>query len=129
GAPGSANACTASPATCASLFPGATSFGSAADAADALVGRWQFCGKYHSGPADWAGEEFAADGKHYGLVADSSGNLVRDVSPADIDDWSLTLAASGGFELIIGNQDEGVAGLSVCPRVLTVPYEDDRLPL
>jgi hypothetical protein len=127
---GATSTCTAPSASCASTFPGATQFASATDAADVLVGRWLFCDSpdFGSQPG-WVGEEFAADGKHYGLVQDASGNAVRDLSPGDIADWTITLADNGSFTLIVGIFDEGIAGLSTCPRVFTKQYQAEELPL
>lgn len=115
-------ACNEAPPPCGSLAPAPTAFATAQDAANAIVGRWAFCpGGDTSGfyPPDQVGEEFAPDGTYYQLVADSSGQLVRNADPRTVGTWEVKLSANDVVEVhTYGNGVQRPVDLSACPRAL-----------
>jgi hypothetical protein len=124
-------ACGEPTLACGALFPGATSFATAQDAANALVGRWSFCGTDTGGfyPPDQLGEEYTADGTYYQLIADASGQLQRNLDPLAIGNWEVKLLTTGGVEIHTyngGTQRGG--GLSACPPSLDLLGVEARLP-
>jgi hypothetical protein len=93
------------------------------EAANTLVGRWAFCGMDTSGfyPPDQLGEEFAADGTYYQLVAGANGSLVRSADTRTMGTWEIKLQQQND-SLAIHTYGDGVqryGSLSTCPRTLT----------
>ncbi len=122
--------CGAKALACGEPFPGATAFASAQDAANALVGQWSFCDATNAGfyPAGQVGEEYAADGTYYELIADSAGGIQRNMDPSAIGTWQVELAANNGIEVhTYGGGVQRPGGLSACPLSLVLIGVEARI--
>jgi hypothetical protein len=126
-----APACDLPALSCGTPFPGATPFSSSQEAANALVGRWSFCGDEASGfyPTYQVGEEYALDGTYYQLVGGTGGQLLRNLDPASMGNWEIDLGPGGVIEVHTfkgGVQRSG--GLSACPPSLVLLGVEARAP-
>ena len=122
--------CASAAVACGAAFPGESAFTSSQDAANALVGQWSFCGQDASGfyPADQLGEEYAADGTYYELIAGSGGTLVRNMDPASISTWQIDLTPTNGIEVhTSGGGVQRSGGLSACPASLVMLGVEARI--
>jgi hypothetical protein len=123
-------ACASAALACGAAFPGQSAFTSSQDAANALVGQWSFCGQAQSGfyPPDQLGEEYAADGTYYELIAGSNGALVRNMDPQTISTWQVDLTPNNGIEVhTSGGGVQRSGGLSDCPPSLVMLGVEARL--
>jgi hypothetical protein len=123
--------CSSPALVCGVPFPGATPFASSQDAANALVGRWSFCGADSSGfyPTYQLGEEYAADGTYYELIGGSGGQLLRNLDPVSIGNWEIDLAPNNAIEVhTFGGGTQRGGGLSACPPSLVLLGVEARLP-
>jgi hypothetical protein len=124
-------ACASPNLACGDAFPGTMGFATAQDAANALVGRWSFCGSDSSGfyPPDQLGEEYAADGTYYQLIAGTGGQLQRNLDPTAIGNWEVKLLPRGGVEIHTYNDGtQRGGGLSACPLSLELLGVEARVP-
>jgi len=129
-ASGPAPACASAAVACGAAFPGESAFGSSQDAANAIVGQWSFCGQDSSGfyPAGQLGEEYAADGTYYELIAGSGGMLVRNMDPESISTWQVDLTPNNGIEVhTSGGGVQRSGGLSACPPSLVMLGVEARI--
>jgi hypothetical protein len=116
------------PGSCAaqscSLGSELVAFDDMGEAELALVGRFQACSGVMNPVADYAGEEFAADGTHYYLLGS---DLHRDPDPGHQTQWSIIdLSEKQGFAgkvqfkiALDGIDSVDWNVLSNCPRVLS----------
>jgi hypothetical protein len=107
--------------SCLGVFPGATPFANATEAARALVGKWFYC----YGPPNYA-EEYVADGTYYQLIAAEDGGFTRNLDPTLIGQWSVQLQENHGIEIIIersGGTGYNSGGFSTCPRTMVMGGE------
>jgi hypothetical protein len=124
-------ACASAATACGASFPGETAFASSQEAANALVGQWSFCGDTEPGfyAEGQLGEEYAADGKYYELIAGSGGAVQRNMDPAAIGTWAVDLAPNGSLEIhTFGDGVQRNGGLSACPPSLVLLGVESRLP-
>jgi hypothetical protein len=130
-ASGPAPECNSAPLACGAAFPGQSGFATSQEAANALQGQWSFCGDTDSGfyPPGQLGEEYAADGTYYELVAGSNGQLVRNMDPSAIGTWQVDLTPNGGIEVhTFGGGVQRGGGLSACPQSLVLLGVESRIP-
>ncbi len=121
-------ACASAPLACGAAFPGETPFATSQDAANALVGRWSFCGQATDFPSPGqVGEEYAADGTYYSLVMGPNGQMQRNLDPAYITHWQVDLIPGGGIEFHTGGVQQP-GGLSACPPSLVLSVVEARIP-
>jgi hypothetical protein len=125
-------ACGSADLACGSPFPGATACATSQDAANALVGQWSFCGEDSSGfyPPDQVGEEYAADGTYYQLIAGTAGGMQRNLDPTTISRWQVELMANDAIEVHTGNTGgiQRGGGLSACPPSLVLLGVEAKVP-
>jgi hypothetical protein len=129
-ATGPAPACSMPALACGAAFPGEGDFANSQEAANALVGKWSFCGQTTEGfyPAEQVGEEYASDGTYYELIAGSNGQMVRNMDPANIGTWQIDLTPNGGVEVhTFGGDTQRGGGLSSCPPALDLLFVETKV--
>jgi hypothetical protein len=114
--------CSSTALPCGDPFPGMTRFTSSQEAANALVGKWSFCGQPAFPPsATQLGEEYTADGTYYQLMMGSNGQLVRNLDPTTSGNWGIDLAPLMQVEIHTMNGNvQRTGGLSACPPSLVI---------